>query len=302
MKDFFQIGQGIYALSVFALSFPLSAQAASDFDPRMERAVQHAVDSSISGVRNALADDGYHPFMLRTVSVDRSATERQDQGLLHCALPRNGWRICGRLVARLIDVSPLHFQVIGMANYTLLSAHLVLRDGRTKRLNFGPRGIIDIPAVFQQRWSRFGVTVRGPDGPETGLFLAHEANDVVLSPCTQTEQIQVMVASINRLRLELGATPLRIVEAPQAYARTRQNALRQRFAHPDEGLGTLLRSLDLRLGSAAELLAEDAELGAICEGWMQSPSHRAALLDPRRNRIALVQQGERMAALVWQNP
>ena len=40
----------------------------------MERAVQHAVDSSISGVRNALADDGYHPFMLRAVSVDRSAS------------------------------------------------------------------------------------------------------------------------------------------------------------------------------------------------------------------------------------
>ena len=279
------------------LSVP--ANAADAVDSRLERAALQAGTDRVEAIRNALAQQGYYPFLLRRIPSVMAKRDREAQGLLHCTQARAGNQVCGRLVARLLDASPIHFQVAGSKGFEVHSAHLVMTDGRTERLGIGPQGIIDLPADFQQRWSRLGVTVRGPDGPETGLFLAHEANTIEQSPCVEANHEVEMIDAINKLRGQLGASPLQRVQAPAAYALARRKALSQRFAHPDEGLGALLRSLDLRLRSAAELLAEDEQTAAICEGWMESPSHRAALLDPRRNRIALVQQGDRVAALLW---
>ncbi|MBM65761.1 MAG: hypothetical protein CMH55_05955 [Myxococcales bacterium] len=300
MKDFFRIGQGIYALGLLALMLGSPVQAGEQPDDRLDRAAQQARDGSLASVRAVLAQEGYYPFLLRSVPAEMDPSLRESQGLIHCSRPRGGQRICGRIVARLLDASPLHFQVAASAGFVVHSAHLVMADGRTERLRPDKHGLIDVPPHLQQRWLRLGITVRGPDGPETGLFLAQEAAGAPPSPCSGADRASALVQAINRQRADLGFLPLRAVAAPQAYAHVRQKALKQRFAHPEEGLGPLLRSLDLRLRRAAELLAEDDEMAAVCEGWMQSPSHRAALLNPQRNRIALVHQGERVAALLWQ--
>ena len=102
--------------------------------------------------------------------------------------------------------------------------------------------------------------------------------------------------AINAVRVDQGNAPLRIAQPPKAYERIRGKELKQRFGHSPMGLRGLLAKNRLRLRHAAEVVAEDRNLGAICRGWMLSPSHRAALLDERRNRIAFVKRGDRLSA------
>lgn len=299
MEGIWTLKQAICATLMCSLFWPLSARGASSAQNSLKRAAASFESEGLVGVRRALAKEGYHPFLLRQVSAAMTVEERTDQGLIHCSDVVLGLRLCGRLVARVLDRSPIHLQVEMQPDFPLHAAHLVAPDGRTQRLSIDKAGVIDLPPDLQGKSGHLGITVRGPDGPETGLLLALGQGPGPANPCNRMGEGADVVRAVNELRQELGMERLSPVRAPLAYAQSRQEALRQRFAHPAGGLGPLLRQLSLPLRRAAELLAEDEEMSAVCEGWMRSPSHRAALLDPRRNRIALVQEGDRVAALVW---
>jgi hypothetical protein len=191
----------------------------------------------------------------------------------------------------------VHLQVEALPGFTVLYAHWVGRDGRVRQLKPDQAGIFDLPPP--EKSVAVGVTVRGPLGPETGLYMRFEPNDHLKDPCGAEVNLDDLLRAINTLRVEHGSTPLRFALAPKAYASVRGEELDRQFGHSPQGLGRLLQKHRLRLRHAAEVVAQDRSLAAICRGWMLSPSHRAALLDARRDQIAFVQRGDRLSALIW---
>ena len=248
------------------------------------------------GARQELARQGFYPFALRLFhSVERSTA----QGMTHCApVPSGGELLCARLVARLIDRSPVHARVVPLAGFTLLRGHAVLADGRTERLQPDSSGIFDWPSA-DRGVAALGISVRGVAGPETGLFIQLLPLAGPRDSCREGGGLSGLLAAINRSRSRLGHAALVLAATPPAYAQQRRDELGIAFGHAPSGLGASLRAHRLRLAYAAEVVAEDASLAAVCRGWMMSPSHRAALLDQRRNAIAFVRRGERVAALLW---
>jgi len=245
--------------------------------------------------KEVLANHGYYPFALGRVADPQQAAA---EGLTHCSqIAGSDDLFCARLSARIIDQSPVHLRVQAMPGYQLLYAHWVQSDGRVGQLKPDAAGIFDLPS--QEHAVAIGVTVRGPLGPETGLYMTLDSRVRLWDPCSDDNTLDDVISAINAVRVDQGNAPLRIAQPPKAYERIRGKELKQRFGHSPMGLRGLLAKNRLRLRHAAEVVAEDRNLGAICRGWMLSPSHRAALLDERRNRIAFVKRGDRLSALLW---
>ena len=245
--------------------------------------------------KEALATHGYYPFALGRVADPSQAAA---EGLTHCsAIEGSDDLFCARLSARITDQSPVHLRVETLPGYQLLYAHWVQSDGRVGQLKPDSAGIFDLPS--EENAVAIGVTVRGPLGPETGLYVPLASKVRLWDPCADDDTLDDVISAINAVRVDQGNSPLRMTKAPKAYERVRGKELQQRFGHSAMGLSGLLAKHRLRLRYAAEVVAEDRNLGAICRGWMLSPSHRAALLDERRNQIAFVQRGDRLSALVW---
>ena len=245
--------------------------------------------------KEVLARHGYYPFAMGRVADQPQAAA---EGLTHCT-PIVGTKdfFCARLSARIIDKSPVHLRVQAMPGFRLLYAHWVRPDGRVGQLKPDSAGIFDLPS--QGEAVALGVTVRGPLGPETGLYVPLVPAATLWDPCDDEDTLDDVISAINTVRADQGSSPLRIAQPPIAYAQVRGEELERRFGHSEIGLSGLLAKHRLRLQHAAEVVAEDQNLGAICRGWMLSPSHRAALLDERRNRIAFVKRGDRLSALLW---
>jgi len=265
----------------------------------MESALADAAAAQVAygqaAAKDVLASHGYYPFALGRVADKRQAVA---EGLTHCSLIEGSEDLfCARISARLVDQSPVHLRVAAMPGYKLLYAHWVQRDGRVGQLRPDSAGIFDLPAVGDA--VAIGVTVRGPLGPETGLYVPLASHARLWDPCADDNTLEDVISAINAVRADHGHSPLRFAQAPKAYERVRGKELKQRFGHSALGLSGLLAKHQLRLRYAAEVVAEDRNLGAICRGWMLSPSHRAALLDERRNQIAFVQRGDRLSALLW---
>jgi hypothetical protein len=262
----------------------------------LERAASAYAFAGWQGARQQLARHGFFPFALR---LSRSAERSRAQGMTHCApIPSGGELLCARLVARLIDRSPVHGQVAPLAGYRLLAGHVVRADGGTERLQPDSAGIFDWPSA-DRGVAALGISVRGAAGPETGLFIQLSPFVARRDSCREGSGLSGLVAAINRSRSRLGHPALIVAQTPPAYAAQRRDELGAAFGHAPSGLGASLRRHRLRLAHAAEVVAEDASLAAVCRGWMMSPAHRAALLDQRRNVIAFVRRGERVAALLW---
>jgi len=257
------------------------------------RAVQRA--GSIAG-RRVLAQHGFHPFGLGRFD-DRA--EAEAMGMTHCA-PSGAGLYCARIVARVVDASPVHLALAAAPGFRLAHVDAVDGAGRGRRLALDGAGMVDLPSGLGQRWT-IGLSVRGELGPETGLLLRHGGGAPTPEACAKPENLSALVATINGQRRRQGAEPLRFTTAPTGYARQRSAELAKAFGHSPIGLPATLARHHLRLKHAAEVVAEDPSLAAICRGWMLSPAHRRALLDPRRDVIAFVQRGERLAALLWRS-
>jgi hypothetical protein len=252
-------------------------------------------ESGQSGARQAMANLGFYPFSYGRVA---GALTAKDQGLTHCAaIPGSEALFCARLVLRVVDSSPVHLRLRAASGFQVLHAHAVASDGRVRKFYADQAGIIDLPAVGTAY--SLGVSVRGEAGPETGLYIRLPAVDAPNDPCRDAEHLGDLLSDINAARTALGHRPLLVSAPPAAYAKQRSDELKERFGHSPDGLGSLLRKHQLKLRLAAEVVAEDESLAAICRGWLLSPSHRAALLDGRRDGIAFVQLGERLNALLW---
>ena len=265
----------------------------------LESAMKDAAAAQVAygqvAAKQALANHGYYPFALGRVADHRQATA---EGLTHCsAIEGSDELFCARLSARIVDQSPVHLRVQAMPGYELLYAHWVRSDGRVGQLKPDAAGIFDLPS--QDHGIAIGVTVRGPLGPETGLYVPLASTVRLWDPCGDDNTLEDVIGAINAIRADQGSSPLQFTEAPKAYERVRGRELKRRCGHSELGLSSLLAKHRLRLRYAAEVVAEDQNLGAICRGWMLSPSHRAALLDERRNQIAVVQRGDRLSALIW---
>lgn len=278
------------------ITIVLAAHSATlDTDSALADAARAQATFGAFAARHQLALHGFHPFALGRVSGHLQA---KAEGLSHCApIPNSEDLFCARLSARLIDQSPVHLRVQALPGFTVLYAHWVGHDGRVRQLKPDTAGIFDLPSKDDS--VALGVTVRGPLGPETGLYLRFEPNDSLRDPCGSEANLDDLLGAINTLRIEQGNSPLRFAMAPKAYAHARGQELDRQFGHSPLGLGRLLRNQGLRLRHAAEVVAQDSSLSAICRGWMLSPSHRAALLDARRDQIAFVQRGDRISALLW---
>jgi hypothetical protein len=259
------------------------------------RAASAYAESGQSAARQAMANLGFYPFSYGRVDGGARA---QDEGHTHCAaIPDSEALFCARLVLRVVDSSPVHLSLRPLSGFELLHAHAVASDGRVRKFYADEAGIIDLPAPGSA--FSLGVSVRGEAGPETGLYLRLPAVEAPSDPCRYAEHLGDLLSDINVARSALGHRPLRASAAPAAYAKQRSDELKERFGHSPGGLGSLLRKHQLKLRLAAEVVAEDASLAAICRGWLLSPSHRAALLDRRRDEIAFVRRGERLNALLW---
>ena len=278
------------------ITIVLAAHSATlDTESALADAARAQATYGAFAARHQLARHGFHPFALGRVSGHLQAAA---EGLSHCApIPKSDDLFCARLSARLTDQSPVHLQVEALPGFTVLYAHWVGRDGRVRQLKPDQAGIFDLPPP--EKSVAFGVTVRGPLGPETGLYMRFEPNDQLKDPCGGEANLDDLLDAINTLRVEHGSAPLRFALAPKAYASVRSEELSRQFGHSPQGLGRLLQKSHLRLSHAAEVVAQDSSLAAICRGWMLSPSHRAALLDARRDQIAFVQRGDRLSALIW---
>jgi hypothetical protein len=248
-----------------------------------------------AAAREAFTERGYHPFSWGVVNDRQQAA---DAGLSHCAaLPSGTKLLCARLVARLIDSSPVHLHVRAAPGFTLMYAHVVDATGRVRKLLPDAAGIFDLPVDRQGH--AVGVSLRGPLGPETGLYFEIDQTVAPHDPCGPERDLSGLLNDINQARRAIGHQPLTFRLAPQGYAAQRSEELTLRFGHSRFGLAHTLKRHRLKLRHAAEVVAEDSSLAAICRSWLRSPSHRAALLDGRRDGIAFVQSGERLNALLW---
>ena len=178
-----------------------------------------------------------------------------------------------------------------------MHAHIVDTSGRVRKILPDAVGIFDLPADRQPH--AVGVSLRGPLGPETGLYLELDHAAGPRDPCGGENDLSELLDTINKVRADMGRRPLTFRLAPRGYAAQRSEELALRFGHSPQGLTKTLKKHRLKLRFAAEVVAEDPSLAAICRGWLRSPSHRAALLDQRRDGIAFVQSGERLSALLW---
>lgn len=276
----------------------LAPSGVADPDRAIAEAAQHQRDFGEPAAKQALARYGFFPFAYGRFSDRREAADR---GLTHCAAIRGdaAW-FCARLSARIVDRSPVHLRVEALPGFRLMAAHYVEADGRVRRLLPDAEAIFDLPSAPTS--VAIGVTVKGSEGPETGLYIPLRSDHFVPDPCQEGGQLDALTEAINAARADLGAGALEAVDAPSAYERARGAELSQRFGHSQLGLSRFLSHHQIRLRHAAEVVAEDASLTAICRGWMLSPSHRAALLDGRRNQIAYVKRGDRISALLWYRP
>ena len=262
------------------------------------RAAQGYASHGMAGARQAFFEAGYYPFAWNLVSDQREAI---DAGLSQCApLPKTSTLLCARLVARVADQSPVHLRVEPAPGFSLMYAHVVDASGRVRKLMPDAVGIFDLPVNPQPH--AVGISLRGPLGPETGVYVEIDRAAAPRDPCGAEVDLSDLLQTINRVRAEIGSRPLSFRRAPRGYATQRGDELSIRFGHSPLGLSRTLKRHRLKLRFAAEVVAEDPSLSAICRGWLRSPSHRAALLDARRDGIAFVQRGERLSALLWAKP
>ncbi len=259
------------------------------------RAAQGYISHGMAGAQQAFVEAGYYPFAWGLVADEREAN---DAGLSQCApLPQASKLLCARLIARVADQSPVHLRVEAAPGFALMHAHVVDASGRVEKLMPDAVGIFDLPVHPQPH--AVGISLRGPLGPETGVYVELDRRSAPRDPCGSENDLSDLLHTINGVRAEIGRRPLSFRRAPKGYATQRGNELSIRFGHSPLGLRKTLKRHQLRLRFAAEVVAEDPSLSAICRGWLRSPSHRAALLDARRDGIAFVQRGERLTALLW---
>ena len=198
-------GQFIYLL--IALSGgPNAAQMAVDEAASVW--TQYGMDAA----RRTLQRHGYFPFALRAVD-DGMAPARM--GMTHCGRAQTqGQQLCARLVARVVDQSPVHLRVEAVEGFRVAHAHVVLPGGETERLAVDPAGIFDLPHTLDGAW-RLGVSVWGPRGPETGVFMGFGVEASRRDVCRGGGDLTGLVRAINGVRKDLGRTPLNFTLAPR---------------------------------------------------------------------------------------
>lgn len=143
----------------------------------------------------------------------------------------------------------------------------------------------------------------GIDRPERWLE-APEVNEAPKSPAEVEAQLHAMV---NRERARRGLTPL--IRDPQidtvARAHSREMAKLERVAHHSPTTGThhdRLKAAGMSWPISVENLARARNGFSACQGLMDSPAHRAGLLDPNVTHVGVggvMDNTEETVFLTW---
>ena len=169
----------------------LAPSGVADPDRAIAEAAQHQRDFGEPAAKQALARYGFFPFAYGRFSDRREAADR---GLTHCAAIRGdaAW-FCARLSARIVDRSPVHLRVEALPGFRLMAAHYVEADGRVRRLLPDAEAIFDLPSAPTS--VAIGVTVKGSEGPETGLYIPLRSDHFVPDPCQEGGQLDALRSS-----------------------------------------------------------------------------------------------------------